>query len=105
MNDWQSPKVQLPPQGRKILWFKNGDLFVAYRLGDKYLCVSPKGSGLLEPPSLWMLAPLPDPYEGLMRVVLKSGGDLITIDELELNSPIEYREFLDYLTFLDENSK
>ena len=95
MNDWQSPKVTLPPQGVKILWFTNGDVFVAQRFGTKYLCLQPGEAKVLEAPMLWMKCPVPDPYEGIIHITVEGNDKLMTVDEMEKEFPKEYKELLD----------
>lgn len=99
-NDWQSPKVEKPPQGTKVLWFKNGDLFVCQRWGDIYLQIckahndkSPIGVDLGEP-LLWKLVKLPDPYTGKITVSVGGSKELFDLDELERLHPESYNELL-----------
>jgi hypothetical protein len=91
--NWQSPSVQQPPQGVKILWFKNGDLFVAQRVGKRYLSLQPGEAVLLDEPKLWMKAPVPPPYEGIMMVSVEN-GDKLMVDEFEEKHPEDYKEFV-----------
>jgi len=95
VNDWQSPKVCLPPQGVKIIWFKKGDIFIAQRIGHKYLCMQPGEGVILEEPQLWIIAPLPPPYEGMIKVMPKGSNKLISVDDFENEYPKEYKEFVE----------
>lgn len=94
MSEWQSPKVQLPPQGVKILWFKGGDVFIAQRIGNKYLSLQPGEAVILDEPMLWLVAPVPHPFEGLMRVKVEDEEKLMTIDELEKKFPQQHKQFV-----------
>jgi hypothetical protein len=94
-SDWQSPKVQLPPQGTKLLWFKNGDVFVAQRMGNKYVAFIPGVAKLLSEPLLWKSIELPAPYTGVMLISCEGENELMPLDELEIRHPESYREFID----------
>lgn len=95
--DWQSPKVEQPPQGQKILWLKDGDVYVAQRFGDKYFTYIRKAAEMLEHPTLWAYFEMPEPYTGQMKVSLDD-GDLMPIDDFEQNHPEEYKEFISSLS-------
>lgn len=92
MTDWQSPKVNPPPQGVKILWFKSGDVFIAQRLADKYISLQPGEATILEEPKLWAICPVPAPYQGMMG--LKIDGEMMNIDEAEKRFPDVYKQFI-----------
>lgn len=94
MSDWQSPKVEKPPQGLKILWFKGGDCFVAQRLGDKYLSLQPGEAVILQEPMLWSYIEFPTPYEGRMGISLRKGDKPVTFDEFEKANPEAYAELI-----------
>ena len=94
MSEWQSPKVELPPQGVKFLWFKNGDCYVAQRFGSKYLIFSPKAADLNEEPLLWKAIEFPPPYTGAMRFGLKDNDQLVSADEFEKLDPQGFAEFV-----------
>lgn len=91
--DWQSPKVELPTQGKKILCLKGGDVYVAQRFGDRYFTYIRNAAEMLEHPTLWAYFEMPEPYEGLFKVSL-GDGEFMTIDEFEQKHPDEYKEFI-----------
>ena len=97
MTDWKSPKVEKPPQARKILWFNKGELFVTHRFGDKYLCITPVGAKILEEPMLWALAPMPDPYDGFMLFRIDDNKEMLTLDEVEEKFPEDYKQLVDMI--------
>jgi hypothetical protein len=93
VTDWQSPKVQLPPQGVKILWFHKGDLYICHRVGEKYISIIPGYCKILACPTLWAIAPVPEPYTGIMRILMKDNAEEMTIDEFEEKYPEDHKEF------------
>lgn len=97
MNDWQSPIVERPPQGMKVLCFEKGDVYVAQRFKDYWFPIPFLDSkfALKNPPQLWKYIDLPHPYTGKMLVVV----DEVTldIDELEAQEPDLFNNMLFYM--------
>ena len=100
-NQWMkfSP-YNLPPQGKKIICFKKGDLWVARRLnykGKDYwveIIYGGIGSVLTDEPEYWMNLELPEGCTGYMLLGI-DGRDPINIDELQLTDPESHQKFVE----------
>lgn len=92
--DWISPKDRLPPQGKKILYFDNGDVYVVQRFGEFWLPIPFTDSkyAILCEPQLWSDIHLPEPFTGRVYVSVKNSSPL-DIDSLEREHPRIYHEF------------
>lgn len=83
-------KYNPPPQGLKIVCFKEGDLWVAMRFEFKkesyYIQLIHDGSGAVrtDTPDYWMKLDLPQGYSGLTKAKLLENEEYMTIDELQL---------------------
>jgi hypothetical protein len=92
--NWIDPKVQQPTQGKKILWFKEGDCFVVQRIGKYYIPMPflDSKSFFWHEPDLWADISLPEPYTGLLRIApdIDHCDDRFTLDELEMYLPVIY---------------
>ena len=82
-------RLNLPPQGCKIVCFRKGDVWIARRLRykekDYYLEIpygGKFGSICTDIPEYWMPLDLPEGYTGYIRVSLDEKEE-ITIEELE----------------------
>lgn len=93
---WQSPKVEKCKQGVKILWFGEGDVFVAQRFADKYVCMQPSEVKILQEPILWAYCPVPEPYEGIMFIGVE-GSEPMMVDEFEKKFPKDFAIFVSSL--------
>jgi hypothetical protein len=95
MSDWQSPKVERPPQGVKVLWFDDGNIFVVQRYGDKYLAIIPNYAKLLPEPKLWAHIEFPPGYEGITYLTPKGSDQRLTFDEFERDYPEDHKKFME----------
>lgn len=102
---WIDPDKELPPQGKKVLWFKNGDCHVAQRFGKCWAAIPFTDARLahFDPPDLWCDIYLPGTYEGFMRVMVDEV--LLTIDEMEKYHPFEYKLFVKQMIKMIRDSK
>ena len=93
--DWISPKKKLPPQGKKILCFDKGDIYVALRFGKYWFPIpflDARFATHLEP-ELWADIVPPEGYTGLIRTVVKER--MYNMDELEINHYDSYKILVD----------
>lgn len=108
-------EYNLPPQGLKILCFKKGDCWVAYRYNYKNKsiwlpCVPHESVNphlkykivTCDEPDYWCHIPfdqLPGKYTG--RMMLKADGDekLHTLDEFQVTYPKEHDTFIKEFIF------
>lgn len=92
-------EYNLPPQGLKILCFKQGDLWVARRFAYKgksiYVEIQYGGgtSMLTDTPDFWMQLELPQGYTGYMKVGVED-SEQMTFDEMEIQYPKQHLEFV-----------
>jgi hypothetical protein len=93
--DWIDPKDKLPPQGKKILYFKNGDIYVVQRFAGHWIPMPFTDSkyGKLPPPDLWCDIELPDGSESYIE--FRVNDVFYSLDDLEIHHPEQYREFLE----------
>lgn len=98
--NWYSPKEKMPPQGKKILYFNKGDVYVVQRLNKFWLPIPFFDSkfSFHEKPELWADIELPGTYTGYLR--LSCGGELLTLDEIQNKYPKTYGDFIKYLLAL-----
>ena len=90
--DWQSPVVELPKQGQKILCFDKGDVWVAQRFGAHWLEIPFAHADCFRQrvPQLWKNIYFPPPYDGNIKINLVLDGlcdEFLTFDELEKKYP------------------
>ena len=92
--NWIDPQDKLPPQGKKILWFSDGDCHVVQRFGKYWVPIPFVDSkhAHLNAPELWNDLYFPDPYKGLIQVSVENDDNLYTIDELEIFHNDVYRD-------------
>jgi hypothetical protein len=90
MIDWIEPMLELPPQGKKILYFRKGDCSVRQRFDNYWVPIPYVDSQYcdFDPPQLWKDIELPGTFTGLMHVEVD--GTRYTIDELEKAYPEAY---------------
>lgn len=96
-------QYNLPPQGLKILCFKEGDLWVCRRFsyeGDSIWLEIPYGgkggSNLTDEPVYWAQVELLESYTGFMKVGIDD-GPIMTFDDLEQKHPQEHKKFIQEL--------
>lgn len=93
-------QYNLPPQGLKILCFKQGDLWVCRRFnydGHSIWVEIPFGGNdgaiLTDEPEYWAQVELLQGCTGYMKVGM-DGGPLMTFDELEEKYPKDHKKFV-----------
>jgi hypothetical protein len=81
---WIKPSDKLPPQGKKILYFLDGDLYVVQRFGMHWLPIPFADSkyGHFAPPKYWSDITPPEGLTG--KMIVSVDNDLFDIDELEI---------------------
>ncbi len=96
MIKWIDPKLRLPPQGKKILYFSKGDIYVVQRFSHMWLPIPFLDSEYVfsEPPELWAEFNIPNNMTGKMHIIPEGHSDMIDIDTFEKRFPNEYSEFL-----------
>ena len=98
--NWIDPKIELPdgkhlpPQGKKILYFKQGDIYVVQRFGKYWLPIPFHDSSFTfhDEPDFWADIISPTGYTGFLRLVVD--GVLYTIDDLEIHHPEVYASLI-----------
>lgn len=95
--NWIDPKDKLPPQGKKILYFKNGDIYVVQKLAEHWIPIPFTDSiyAKLNTPDLWCDIEPPNGLKGYMRILVDDTYYLV--DELEIHHPDVYEEFIESL--------
>ena len=81
--NWKNPSQELPPQGKKILYFKKGDMYVVQRIGNLWLPIPFYDSifAFIDPPDLWSDVEMPEGFTGKLMIGLNDR--LIDMDTLE----------------------
>lgn len=94
---WIKPEDEAPPQGKKILYLQNGDVYVVQRIGDYWLPIPFFDSkyAFHHPPDLWADIELPHDLTGKTRIFIKKEKKLYDIDEIEVKYPHIYQDLLD----------
>lgn len=95
--NWIKPKDELPPQGKKILYFKNGDIYVVQRFDDMWLPIPFYDSqySFTEEPDLWADITPPNGYTGKLHIQKDAKGRKFDIDECQMFYPEIYKELVD----------
>ncbi len=93
---WISPKDELPPQGKKILYLKNGDVYVVQRFKDLWLPIPFYDSeyNFHDEPELWTDIELPNGLTGKI-FVHDDTGRVMDVDEFEMFYPDDYEELVE----------
>ncbi len=94
--EWKKPKDELPPQGKKILYFKKGDIYVVQRFADLWVPIPFYDSefSFHEEPDLWCDITPPEGYTGKLNYSVKNGR-MIDTDELEMFYPEKHKELVE----------
>jgi hypothetical protein len=102
MNWIKYTSINAPPQGLKILCFREGDLWVCRRMrykGIDYWVEIPyggkKGAVLTDAPKYWMRLDLPEGYTGFMKMFVDE--DLLTFDEVNERAPELLERFIEMI--------
>jgi len=113
MNWMKLTKHNLPPQGLKILAFKNGDCWTCYRFtngdGSIWIPCLPSFSQedvkkfrtpFCNEPEYWSYIAfddLPGEYTGLMKITVANAEVQLTFDEIEKQFPATHKLFIENL--------
>jgi ABC-type uncharacterized transport system YnjBCD substrate-binding protein len=94
---WIDPNEELPPQGKKILWFKAGDICVVQRYGDLW-CPIPffdSRFAATEKPELWAYIEPPHGFTGKTYIKPNGCKKPLDIDEIQMCYPVLYEQFIE----------
>ena len=93
---WIDPKDELPPQGKKVVWFKAGDMCVVQRYGNLWCPIPYHDSryATTEAPELWADIEPPEGYTGKVYLQLSGHKKLLDLDEIEAFYPVVYKDFI-----------
>jgi hypothetical protein len=93
--DWINPNDQLPPQGKKIIGFYAGDIYVVQRFGPYWVPIPFRDSQFRfsEAPELWADIEPPGNYTGKLHVFVT--GEKYDIDAFEKYFPVKYQELIE----------
>jgi hypothetical protein len=96
---WIDPKLRLPPQGKKILYFDHGDIYIVQRFG-KYWFPMPFFDSKFSKdiykttPQYWAEFDFPENYTGKMKILPDGGNDFLDMDDFSKKHPILFEEFV-----------
>lgn len=119
---WINTQISPPPQGTKVLCFKNGDCWTAYRFSykDENIWIAAVPSCNLNPkrtyqmgkcdePDYWASIPferLPGTYTGRMMVKAEGDEKMYDVDEFQVIYPKEHDIFIkDFIFSLNTKKK
>lgn len=93
---WIKPSDELPPQGKKILYFKKGDIYVVQRYGSLWIPIPFHDSKFAfhDEPELWCNIVPPKGFSGQVYLIPK-GYRKMDVDELEMFLPEVYNELIE----------
>lgn len=93
--EWKKPSDELPPQGKKILYFKKGDIYVVQRFGDLWLPIPFYDSefSFHDEPELWCDIIPPKGLTGKLHFAV-GGSRMVDTDEFEMFYPESYKELM-----------
>lgn len=79
--NWICPKEKLPPQGKKILAFYEGDCVVAQRIGEYWFSIPFIESkyARIDEPTFWADIEMPIGYSG--KILMEIDGKMMDLDE------------------------
>jgi hypothetical protein len=94
---WIDPKKQKPPQGKKILYFKSGDIYVVQRFGDIWAPIPFMDSryAKLDEPDLWCDIIPPKGFTGKLYLADPDCSYKLDVDEFQTLYPEEHKEFVE----------
>ena len=89
---WIPSQMRSPPQGKKVLCFKNGDCWIAQRFGDDWIPMPFSDSRYATSvvPDVWASIEMPEGYTGETKIYVDQ--ELFNIDELEKVKPETYHK-------------
>jgi hypothetical protein len=96
MTEWIDPKDKLPPQGKKVLSWREGDCCVVQRFGDYWIPIPFTDSKFAdtEPPEKWAEIDFPVGFTGMIRVIPIGGSCPIDMDEYEKHDKEQFDKFV-----------
>lgn len=104
---WISPKEQLPPQGKKILAFYNGDYWVVQRIGPYWAPIPFTESKYCryDEPDFWKDIKMPHPFKGYLKFSIED--KFMTLDDVEKNHSFIYKNIIEdfYNKYLKVNKQ
>ena len=92
--EWIESEVHLPPQGLKVLCFKEGDIYVGSRWGEHWYSLPFLKELGPSAPDLWSYIDVPTPYTGSLKFKIEGNERLMELDEIEIEEPEFYQEML-----------
>jgi hypothetical protein len=94
---WIDPKDELPPQGKKILHFKSGDMKVVHRMGEYWFPLPFHDSKFttIGPPDLWCDIIPPKGYTGKLFFRMKGEDEHMEMDYLEIHHNKFYKQIIE----------
>jgi len=94
MIKWIDPKLRLPPQGKKILYFDKGDIYIVQRYDDMWVPIPFVDSkfAFTGPPQLWAEFNFPEGFFGKTKIFKEE--EFIDFDTFQIKYPDEYEEFI-----------
>lgn len=94
--EWHKPKDRMPEQGKKILCFLEGDVYVGIRFGKIWSSYPDIDSmcAIFVVPDLWSEIDLPGRFRGYVLFQPNHKGPHLTLDQLELHDEAAYDEIM-----------
>lgn len=95
---WIDPEDELPPQGKKILYFSNGDIYVVQRFDNMWVPIPFHDSkyAFHEAPELWCDIQPPKGFTGKLRFMNEETDRLLDLDDFQMFYPDEYDELIEH---------
>lgn len=94
MTKWRCCKNDPPETGKKVLCHQKGDIYVAYRLLDRYIptpFVDHYFSPNLSYPETWSEIDFPEGLFGRLMMGISGEDELLSLAEFEVKYPEEFR--------------
>ena len=99
-NKWKCCKKEPSETGKKVLCQQQGDLYVAMRLGKYYVPIPFADHYFCKHlcfPETWSEIDFPEGLTGHIRIGVEGNEKLLTLSELEIENPQEFKEFFDMI--------
>jgi len=95
MKIWIKSSLRKPPQGKKVLCFDNGDIYVRHRFKDYWFPIHyiDSESDNADEPEFWQEIDFPPGFYGYMQVF--HAGEFYKIDEWEKLNPDDFNELVE----------
>lgn len=96
MSEWINPKDRLPEQGKKVLFWRKGDCWIAQRFGEYWFPIPFTDSKFAEstPPEKWSEIDFPDGFTGKLRIMPEDVERLMDMDEFEEHDKEQFDKFV-----------